>query len=107
MTAVASIFFLLFVFFSGCQNSCNRPAPPAPPSPSAAASPAPTTVPTATPLPTPIPFAQRNFPALSSNIVGKAFDYTPDDAQEVHLISAKMGEDSKLIAKANHVSRFA
>jgi L,D-transpeptidase ErfK/SrfK len=106
MTAVAAILALLFVFFSGCQNSCNRPAPP-PSSPSAAASPAPTTIPTATPLPTPIPFAQRDFPALSNTIVGKAFDYTPVEEQEVHLISAKLGEDSKLIAKANHVSRFA
>jgi L,D-transpeptidase ErfK/SrfK len=107
MTAVAAFFFLLIVFFSGCQNSCNRPAPPAAPSPSAAASPAPTTAPTATPLPTPVPFTQRNFPALGSTIVGKEFDYTPTDAQEVHLISARLGVDSKLIAKANHVSRFA
>jgi len=39
--------------------------------------------------------------------VGKAFDYSPDDKQEVHLISAKLGADSKLIAKANHISRFS
>ena len=58
-------------------------------------------------MPTPVPFAQRNFPALGNTVVGKAFDYTPTQPQEVHLISARLGEDSKLIAKANHINRFA
>ena len=55
----------------------------------------------------PLPYAQRNFPCLSNTIVGKEFEYCAGDKQEVHLISAKLGEDSKLIAKANHVSRFS
>jgi L,D-transpeptidase ErfK/SrfK len=110
MTAVAAFLVLLLVLFSGCQNSCNRPAPPASaPVPSAASAPSPssTATATATPLPTPIPYAQRNFPCLSQTIVGKSFDYSPETSQEVHLISAKLGEDSRLIAKANHVSRFS
>jgi len=106
MSAVAALFVLLIIVFSGCQSSCNRPAP-APPTPSESASPSATPTATATPMPTPVPFTQRNFPALGSAVVGKEFDYTPDAPQEVHLVSAKLGEDSKLIAKANHVSRFA
>ena len=106
MSAVAALFVLLIIVFSGCQSSCNRPAP-APPTPSESASPSATPTATATPMPTPVPFTQRNFPALGGAVVGKEFDYTPDAPQEVHLVSAKLGEDSKLIAKANHVSRFA
>jgi len=81
------------------------PATASSPSASATATESPTTTPTATP--TPLPYTQRNFPCLSNTIVGKEFDYSPDSKQEVHLISAKLGEDSKLIAKANHISRFS
>ncbi len=108
MTAAAAFFILLIFLFSGCQKSCNRPAPaPAPPAPSASPTETATSTSTATPAPTPIPYAQRNFPCLSNTIVGKQFDYSPEENQEVHLISAKLGVDSTLIAHANHVSRFA
>jgi L,D-transpeptidase ErfK/SrfK len=107
MTAVAAFLFFLLVLVSGCQKSPNPP--PSAPAPSeartASATASPTVTPTATP--TPLPYALRNFPCLSNTIVGKEFEYAPGDKQEVHLISAKLGEDSKLIAKANHVSRFS
>ncbi len=102
MTAVAAFLFLLLVLISGCQKSCRAPSP-APAARSATGS----QIPTATATPTPIPYAQRNFPCLSNTVVGKEFDYSPPQKQEVHLISAKLGEDSKLIAKANHISRFS
>ncbi len=56
---------------------------------------------------TPMPVTRRNSPCLSNTIVGEQFDYRPESKQDLHLISAKLGEDSKLIAKANHISRFA
>ncbi|HLI79228.1 MAG TPA: L,D-transpeptidase [Candidatus Binataceae bacterium] len=105
MTAAAAFLILLIVFFSGCQKSCNRPAPTPPQLPTASATVTATS--TATPAPTPIPYAQRNFPCLSNIIVGKQFDYSPDETEEVHLISAKLGIDSSLIAHANHISRFS
>ncbi len=104
MTAVAAFLLLILLLIPGCQKSRNRPSP-APPAPSARPTESPTV--TATATPTPIPYAQRNFPCLSNTIVGKQFDYAPEQKQEVHLISAKLGEDSKLIAKANHISRFS
>jgi L,D-transpeptidase ErfK/SrfK len=104
MRAAAAFLILLILLFSGCQKSCNQPAP-APPAPIASASATATF--TATPAPTPIPYTQRNFPCLSNTLVGKQFDYSPDEEQEVHLISAKLGIDSALIAHANHVSRFS
>jgi len=104
MRAAAALLFLLLVIFTGCQKSCNRPTPVAP---APSASPSPTATFTATPAPTPIPYTQRHFPCLSNTVVGKQFDYSPEDEEEeVHLISAKLGEDSKLIAHANHISRF-
>ena len=102
MTAVAAFLVLLLLLIPGCRKSRYQ-ASPAPPAPSATE--APTVTPTATP--TPLPYAQHNFPCLSNRIVGKEFDYSPEKEQEVHLISAKLGEDSKLIAKANHISRFS
>jgi L,D-transpeptidase ErfK/SrfK len=109
MTAVAAFFLLLLLLIPGCQKSCNRSSPPAPPPQNAPPTLAPTISATATPTPapTPIPYAQRNFPSLGDTIIGKEFDYSPGTRQEVHLISAKLGEDSKLIAKANHISRFS
>jgi L,D-transpeptidase ErfK/SrfK len=110
MTAVAACLFFLLLLIPGCQKSRTQ-SPTAPPrspeasAPSAVATATPTTTPTATP--TPLPYTQRNFPALSTIIVGKDFDYSPGDKEEVHLLSAKLGEDSKLIAKANHISRFS
>lgn len=104
MTAVAAFLLLLLLVIPGCQKSCNRPSP-APPAPGASSTGSPTLTPTATP--TPIPYAERNFPCLSNTVVGNEFDYSPEVKQEVHLISAKLGEDSKLIAKANHISRFS
>ena len=104
MTAIAAFVLLLVLLISGCNKSRHQPSP-LPPSPSASATEAPTVTPTATP--TPLPYALRNFPCLSNTIVGKDFDYSPDGKQEVHLISAKLGEDSKIIAKANHISRFS
>jgi len=104
MTAFAAFLLLLLLLIPGCQKSCNQP-PPSPPAPSASPTESPTTTPT--PAPTPIPYSQRNFPCLSNTLVGKQFDYSPDDKQDVHLISAKLGEDSKLIARANHISRFS
>jgi L,D-transpeptidase ErfK/SrfK len=104
MTAVAAFLLLLLLAIPGCQESCNRPSP-APPTPSISPTESPTVTPT--PAPTPIPYAQRNFPCLGNTIVGKEFDYSPEDKQDVHLMSAKLGEDSKLIAKANHISRFS
>src|SRR5579862_107486 len=106
MRAAAALAIVILLIFAGCQNSCNRPAP-APSAPSASATVAATMTATPTPAPTPIPYAQRNFPCLSHILVGKQFDYSPEDAEEVHLISAKLGVDSKLIAHANHVSRFS
>ena len=108
MTAVAAFLFFLLVLISGCQKSRNSPPSRTGTVAGAAAASAtasPTVTPTATP--TPLPYALRNFPCLSNTIVGKEFEYAPGDKQEVHLISAKLGEDSKLIAKANHVSRFS
>src|SRR5271166_2942956 len=104
MTAVAAFLLLLLLLIPGCQKSRSQPSP-APPAPSTSPTGSPTVTPTATP--TPIPYSQRNFPCLSTTIVGKEFDYSPDDKQEVHLISAKLGVDSKLIAHANHISRFS
>jgi L,D-transpeptidase ErfK/SrfK len=104
MRAAAALIIIILLIFAGCQNSCNRPAPPAP---SASATQSSTATATPTPAPTPIPYAQRNFPCLSHTIVGKQFDYSPEEAEEVHLISSKLGEDSKLIAHRNHVSRFS
>ena len=107
-TAIAAFFVFLLLLIPGCQNSCNQPAPSAPPPPVASPSTNPTEAPTVTPTatPTPLPYAMRNFPCLSNTLVGKEFEYAPGDQQEVHLISAKLGEDSKLIAHANHISRF-
>jgi len=104
MTAVAAFLVFVLLVVSGCQKS-PKPPPSAPPAPTASTTAAPTVTPTATP--TPLPYALRNFPCLSNTIAGKQFEYAPGDKQEVHLISAKLGEDSKLIAKANHVSRFS
>jgi L,D-transpeptidase ErfK/SrfK len=104
MRAVAAFIFLLLLLIPGCQKSCNRPVPSLP-APSASPAESPSAAPTQ--APTPIPYAQRNFPCLSKTIAGKEFDYSPEDKQEVHLISATLGEDSKLIAKANHISRFS
>jgi L,D-transpeptidase ErfK/SrfK len=106
----AAAAFLLgwILLISGCQKARTQPSP-APPAPSPSASATTTASPTVTPTatPTPLPYALRNFPCLSNTLVGKDFDYSPADKQEVHLISAKLGEDSKLIAKANHISRFS
>jgi L,D-transpeptidase ErfK/SrfK len=106
LTAVAALFLLSLYLIAGCQKSGNQSSPP-PPAPSASetATETPTVTPTATP--TPLPYALRNFPCLSNTIVGKEFEYAPGGRQDVHLISAKLGEDSKLIAHANHVSRFS
>jgi L,D-transpeptidase ErfK/SrfK len=104
MTAVATLLLLLLLLIPGCQKSSSQAAP-APPPPSA--SPTESAAVTPTPAPTPIPYSQRNFPCLSNTVVGKEFDYSPEDKQEVHLISAKLGVDSKLIAHANHISRFS
>ena len=38
----------------------------------------------------------RNAQCLSKTIVGKKFDYSPEDKEEVHLISAKLGVDSTI-----------
>ena len=103
MTAVAAFFLLLILLIPGCQKSHSQPSPA--PAPSVSPTGSPTVTPTATP--TPIPYSQRNFPCLSNTIVGKEFDYSPEEKQEVHLISAKLGVDSKLIAHANHISRFS
>lgn len=109
MTAVAAFLLVLVMLISGCDKTGGQPASMsgASPSPSIAETAAPTAMPTATATATPIPFAERNFPCLSNTIVGKQFDYSPEKKEEVHLISAKLGEDSKLIAKANHISRFS
>jgi len=104
--AAALAIIVILLIFAGCQNSCKRPAP-APSAPSTSESASATATTTPTPTATPIPYAQRNFPCLSHTLVGKQFDYSPQDAEEVHLISSKLGVDSKLIARANHVSRFA
>ena len=104
MTAVAAFLILLLLLIPGCQKSRNQPSP-APPAASATATESATVTPT--PAPTPIPYSQRNFPCLSNTVVGKEFDYSPEDKQEVHRISAKLGVDSKLIAHANHISRFS
>jgi L,D-transpeptidase ErfK/SrfK len=104
MTAVATLLLLLLLLIPGCRKSSSQAAP-APPPPSA--SPTESAAVTPTPAPTPIPYSQRNFPCLSNTVVGKEFDYSPEDKQEVHLISAKLGVDSKLIAHANHISRFS
>src|ERR1700730_9638410 len=101
MTAVAALLILLLFLIPGCQKSRNQPPPSPSPSPTESA------IPTATPLPTPIPYSQRNFPCLSNTIVGKEFDYSPEGKQDLHLISAKLGEDSNLIARANHLGRFS
>jgi len=103
MTAVAAFLLLLILLIPGCQKSHSQPSPA--PAPSVSPTGSPTVTPTATP--TPIPYSQRNFPCLSNTIVGKEFDYSPEEKQEVHLISAKLGVDSKLIARANHISRFS
>jgi L,D-transpeptidase ErfK/SrfK len=103
MTAVVAFLIFLMLLVSGCQKSYNQP----PPAPSPIESPTASVAPTATPMPTPIPYAQRNFPCLSNTLIGKRFDYTPEDRQNVHMISAKLGVDSTLISQMNHVSRFA
>src|SRR5579862_3260110 len=107
IAAAYAYLLLLALLSSGCQKSPTQPSAPPPPvtSPSERATEVPAVTPTATP--TPLPYAQRNFPCLSSTMVGKEFEYAPGDKQEVHLISAKLGEDSKLIAHANHISRFS
>ena len=106
MTAVAAFLFLIFLLIPGCQKSCNLPPPsPSQPVPTEAPTPTLTTTPTATP--TPLPYAMRNAQCVSKTVVGKKFDYSPEDREEVHLISAKLGVDSQLIADANHLSRFS
>lgn len=104
MTAVVAFLFLLFLLIPGCQKSCNRQPPP---QPAPSESPSPSVMPTPTATPTPLPYALRNAQCVSGTIVGKQFDYAPEDKEDVHLISAKLGIDSALIAKANHVSRFS
>jgi L,D-transpeptidase ErfK/SrfK len=102
MTAVVAFLFLLFLLIPGCQQSCNRPPPPQP-----SPSPSPSMMPTPTATATPLPYALRNASCVSKTVVGKRFDYSPKDREEVHLISAKLGVDSQLIAQANHLSRFS
>ncbi len=119
MTAVAALLFLVLSaqwFPQACQNLPN-PSPNAPCSTIVAAQNAvrATASPTVTRAPATRHAASirrccETFHCTQATrcwVIGKEFEYAPGDKQEVHLISAKLGEDSKLIAKANHVSRFS